>query len=113
MLPSGHDEDEPIGDSRCIQLTFPFQVQRVELPPEPSQYSLAPIDNPCPEGGGFFYENCREVFLGRIGYGPLRMAWDTNILIDYAEFGDLMWAEDHEFLNPQFPNPTILKSWLH
>ena len=46
------------------------------------------------EGGGFQYENCPEIFLGRRGYGPLRIAWDSNILIDYAQYGSLMWEED-------------------
>jgi len=40
------------------------------------------------------------VFLGRRGYGPLRTAWDTNILIDYAEFGNLIWDENREFDPP-------------
>jgi len=51
------------------------------------------------EGGGFQYENCPEIFLGRRGYGPLRIAWDSNILIDYAQYGSLMW-EDDEFDPP-------------
>lgn len=95
-----HGGDEPPIDPSGVQLSFPFQVQRVELPRQPNPYSLAPTDDPCPEGGGFFYEDCPEVFLGRAGYGPLRIAWDTNILIDYAQFGDLMWDEDHEFDPP-------------
>jgi hypothetical protein len=36
------------------------------------------------------------------------MALDTNILIDYAEFGDLMWAEDHEF-DPPISEPHYLE----
>jgi hypothetical protein len=48
---------------------------------------MEPSDDEQTEGGGFFYENCPELFLGRAGYGPLRIAWDTNVLIDYAEFG--------------------------
>jgi hypothetical protein len=70
----------------------------------PNQYSLAPEDDGCLEGGGFFYETCPEIFLRRSGYGPLRIAWGTNILIDYAEFGDLIWGpeddEDYEFNPP-------------
>jgi hypothetical protein len=95
---SDTDAYEP-GEDEYGQLSFPFQVQRVELPLEPNRYSLAP-DEDCPEGGGFFYENCSAIFLGRTGYGPLRMAWDTNVLIDYAEYGDLMWEEDREFDPP-------------
>jgi hypothetical protein len=115
---SDNDEDELRDD---VQLSFPFQVQRVELPREPNRYSLATTDDDFLEGGGFFYENCPGVFLGRTGYGPLRMAWDTNILIDYAKFGDLMWEEDREF-DPQISEPryreelvaldTIVQLWM-
>lgn len=55
-------------------------------------YSLA-SDNTS-EGGGFQYEKCPEIFLGRRGYGALRVAWDTNILIDYAQYGAPMWEAD-------------------
>lgn len=84
------------GEPQYVQLAFPFKVQRVELPKKPNRYSLAPAedDDDDYEGGGFLYENCHEVFLGRNGYGPLRIAWDTNIIIDYAEFGDTLWKDD-------------------
>lgn len=62
-----------------------------------NQYSLAPDDTS--EGGGFQYEDCPRVFSGRNGYGPLRLAWDTNILIDYAKYGHLVWADGE----PDFP----------
>jgi hypothetical protein len=55
---------------------------------------MDPNDDEQTEGGGFLYKNCPELFLGREGYGHLRVAWDTNMLIDYAEFGDLMWEDD-------------------
>ena len=93
---SSNDEDETQGNAYYTQLAFPFEVQRIKLPPERDRYSLAPIDDPCPEGGGFIYENCPEIFLGRVGYGPLRVAWDTNIIIDYAEYGDLIWKSEDE-----------------
>ena len=96
MPSSDNHGNELRADEEYIQLRFPFQVQRVELPPEPNRYSLPPTSDEYIEGGGFFYENCPEVFLGRAGYGPLRVAWDTNIIIDYAEFGDLMWEEESE-----------------
>lgn len=57
--------------------------------------AMEPSDDEQTEGGGFLYKNCPELFLGRAGYGPLRVAWDTNVLIDYAEFGDLMWEDDN------------------
>jgi hypothetical protein len=93
------DENEPADDQGFVQLAFPFEVQRVALPKEPNPYSLALTESEDEEGGGFQYENCPEIFLGRVGYGPLRIAWDTNVIIDYAEFGDLMW-EDGEFNPP-------------
>ena len=95
-------EDDLSDNSDYVQLSFPFEVQRVAPRPKPNHYSLAPEDEDCYEGGGFFYENCSEIFLDRYGYGPLRMAWDTNILSDYAEFGDLIWAAegDDEFNLP-------------
>jgi hypothetical protein len=105
MLGEG-DGDELPTDSPWVQLSFPFQVQRVELPRLPNLYSLAPEF--AEDGGGFFYEVCPEVFLGRRGYGPLRVAWDTNILIDYAQFGDLMWGEDDEF-DPPVSEPRYLE----
>lgn len=42
------------------------------------------------DAGGFAYGQCPEVFLGRTGIGPLRVAWDTNILSDFARYGHLM-----------------------
>ena len=93
------DEDETAADQEFVQLVFPFEVQGVALPKEPNPYSLAPTEEEDQEGGGFQYENCPEIFLGRTGYGPLRIAWDTNLIIDYAEFGDQMW-EDGEFDPP-------------
>lgn len=114
------DSDLP-PDPRFIQLSFPFQVRQVQPSPEPNHYSLAPVEDLYQEGGGFFYEDCPAVFLGRTGYGPLRMAWDTNILVDYAEFGHLMWEADDEF-DPPISEPryreelialdAILQLWM-
>jgi hypothetical protein len=64
-----------------------------------NQYSLASDETS--EGGGFQYEDCPAVFSGRIGYGALRMAWDTNILIDYAQYGELIWTDEN--FNPPVP----------
>lgn len=96
MSASNDDEYEQGVDEENVQLSFLFEVERIPPQVAANRYSLAPEDDGCLEGGGFLYENCLEVFLGRNGYGPLRIAWDTNILIDYAEFGDLMWGEDEE-----------------
>jgi len=44
-----------------------------------------------PEGPHFVYSAAPDLFLGRTGQGPLRIAWDTNILIDYLTYGPSMW----------------------
>jgi hypothetical protein len=108
---SNSDEDELASDEGYDQLAFPFKVERIQPPPMPNRYSLAPPDDGSLEGGGFIYEHCPAVFLGRTGYGPLRMAWDTNILIDYAEFGDLMWEEDVEF-DPPIAEPRYRRELI-
>jgi hypothetical protein len=118
---SNNDDGGPVSNEEYGQLTFPFKVQRIQPPPVPNRYSLAPPDDGSLEGGGFVYEHCPTVFLGRTGYGPLRMAWDTNVLIDYAEFGDLMWEESAEF-DPPIAEPryrselialdTIIQLWM-
>lgn len=85
--------DPPAAD---VQLSFLWDITTVERPhviePGPNQYSLAPNDES--HGGGFNYEERPKIFLGRRGYGPLRIAWDTNILIDYAKYGEHMWEDD-------------------
>jgi hypothetical protein len=96
-MPASNDNKHEQPDrEEFVQLDFPIEVERIPPRLVPNQYSLAPEDDGYLEGGGFFYENCREIFLGRSGYGPLRIAWDTNILIDYAEFGDLIWGPDDD-----------------
>lgn len=47
-----------------------------------------------PEGPYFVYGESRHLFLGRRGRGPLHVAWDTNLLIDYFEHGERLWAND-------------------
>lgn len=78
------------------------------LDPAVNYYSLAPEVQSYPEvqpddddsedeptqGGGFKYEDCPAIFGARFGYGPLRIAWDTNILIDYAKHGEQIWESD-------------------
>lgn len=46
------------------------------------------------EGPHFVYEDGPELFLGRRGRGPLLLAWDTNLLIDYFEHGAALWRGD-------------------
>lgn len=43
------------------------------------------------QGPQFVYEASPSLFHGRRGRGPLRVAWDTNLLIDYFEHGGSMW----------------------
>lgn len=43
------------------------------------------------EGPHFVYEEGPELFLGRRGSGPLLLAWDTNLLIDYFDHGAALW----------------------
>jgi hypothetical protein len=45
------------------------------------------------DGLGFCYSACPAVFLGRTGCGPLEIAWDTNILIDYQQHGLALWND--------------------
>jgi hypothetical protein len=119
------DETEQGNDQESGQLSFPFSVERVTARTEsnfsgPNPYSLSPSDDEFLEGGGFFYEKCPEIFLGRSGYGPLRVAWDTNILIGYAEFGELMWADpdfDPPISEPRYREElialdTLVQIWM-
>lgn len=43
------------------------------------------------EGPHFVYQQSPSLFLGRRGRGPVRVAWDTNLLIDYFEHGQAIW----------------------
>ena len=43
-------------------------------------------------GPDFDYRESSLMFAGRVGRGPLRVAMDTNLLIDYFEHGHAMWA---------------------
>jgi hypothetical protein len=49
------------------------------------------LSTPPPEGPHFLYDTARHLFLGRRGRGPLFVAWDTNLLIDYFTYGSLLW----------------------
>ncbi len=51
----------------------------------------SPGRGPIPEGPHFSYELGESLFLGRKGRGPLEIAWDTNLLIDYFQYGRLLW----------------------
>lgn len=47
-----------------------------------------------PEGPHFLYEDGPSLFLGRGGRGPLQVTWDTNLLIDYFEYGTQLWGSE-------------------
>jgi hypothetical protein len=51
-------------------------------------YPRSPVP---PEGPHFVYEANSALFFGRTGRGPLRIAWDTNLLLDYFECGRVLW----------------------
>ncbi|MFC5954727.1 hypothetical protein ACFP51_09575 [Streptomyces pratens] len=46
------------------------------------------------EYGLFEYASAPHIFLNRTGVGPLHVAWDTNILIDYLQFGRALWSDE-------------------
>ena len=81
----------PGQDARLFDIpaTQPFRRH------EPEPRSLG-TDHP-EEGAWFEYAACPDVFLGRRGRGPLRIAWDTNVLIDYAIHGQAMWDDEQPF----------------
>lgn len=62
---------------------------------------LVSRDRPLPEGPWFQYALGPDLFLGRRGRGPLRIMWDTNLLIDYFEYGRQIW--DGESLPESLP----------
>lgn len=55
------------------------------------------------EGGAFVYQHCADIFFGREGIGPMRVAMDTSVLVDYAEFGEAIWSG--EMFDPKVPHP--------
>ena len=44
-----------------------------------------------PEGPHFLYDAAPTLFGQRKGRGPLWIAWDTNLLIDYFNYGEQLW----------------------
>ena len=71
------------------QLTFFDVPAQVPVRRRFHPRSLARVNDH--EGGAFDYAMTREVFLGRTGIGPLRIGIDTNVLIDYEDFGASIW----------------------
>lgn len=64
-------------------------VRRIAL----SELTVGPPVVP-PEGPHFHYDHAPSLFLGRRGRGPLWVAWDTNLLIDYFNYGVQLWNGD-------------------
>ena len=48
-------------------------------------------DDQVPVGPEFVYDSASAIFGGRSGRGPLFIAWDTNLLLDYFNFGSSLW----------------------
>ncbi|WP_405147670.1 hypothetical protein OG589_08455 [Sphaerisporangium sp. NBC_01403] len=61
-----------------------FELEKND--PRPLRSSIA-----IPEGPHFVYETTPRLFHTRSGRGPLFIAWDTNILIDYFKYGQALW----------------------
>lgn len=76
------------------QLVLPLPDSVLEARPAPRRpagprfhpRSEAPAEPD--EGGCFYYGRSLGIFLGRVGFGPLRVAWDTDVLIDWRDYGD-------------------------
>jgi len=49
-----------------------------------------------PLGPHFDYSWAPYLFLGRHGGGPLHIAWDTNLLIDYFQHGRSLWDREND-----------------
>jgi hypothetical protein len=47
------------------------------------------------EGPYFVYDAAPGLFLGRSGLGPLKVVWDTNILLDYLQHGHEIWDDEN------------------
>ncbi|WFB87541.1 MULTISPECIES: hypothetical protein [Streptomyces] len=51
----------------------------------------------------FDYATAPQIFLRREGIGPLHMAWDTNILVDYLQYGKALWGDESLGIeNPEY-----------
>jgi hypothetical protein len=48
-------------------------------------------DDQVPAGPEFVYASATAIFGRRRGRGPLFIAWDTNLLLDYFNFGSSLW----------------------
>src|SRR6266542_4990691 len=44
-------------------------------------------------GPAFDYTTAPNIFLGRDGSGPLRIVWDTSVLILFQKYGETLWDD--------------------
>lgn len=71
-----------------------------------------------PVGPQFDYGSAPSIFLGRSGEGPLRVVLDTNVLLDYLEYGPGFWEgkpasiEDPDYAAEVDALEVILKLWV-
>lgn len=71
-------------------------------------------------GPDFDYATSRGLFSGRVGRGPLRIALDTNIVIDYFELGEELWSgrstlplkDDQEHAEDLEALQLVLATWV-
>jgi hypothetical protein len=76
------------GMTRPDQPTLPIDVPTRLLTTAGPRFhprSLAPAE--LDDGGCFDYCGSPAIFLGRKGLGPLRIAWDTSVLVDWVDHG--------------------------
>ncbi len=68
-------------------------------------------------GPHFAYRLAPHLFSGRAGEGPLKVMWDTNILIDYLQFGEEIWedeaieVDDEEYAGDLDALRVIIQLW--
>lgn len=89
--------DDPVGEQLAL-FNAPIRLWRGG----PHPRSLASAREDESEGGAFQYQASSDLFFGRTGIGPLRVAMDTAILIDYGKYGAGIWS-DEEF-DPSVPD---------
>jgi len=64
-----------------------------ELPARPRFRPRSAEPAESDEGGCFDYGHSPGIFLGRFGFGPLRVGWDTDVLIDWRDYGERLLAD--------------------
>lgn len=77
----------------CERIIKPSADTASPSPPHPGmalmRFNDASLAPPAAiEGGSFEYARSPGVFLGRDGFGPLKIAWDTCLLLDWAQYSE-------------------------